>query len=114
MRTSTSDEVNVTLLEGWSHNDLVLFYHYQSMFFVPFFDIREDRLRSYILDHRIRLPWLRHEHIISGGNGMVHQIEIHPSHHNFRSVKVGKSFALNSPITMLMIFSHLTNLCILL
>ncbi|KAI8632602.1 kinase-like domain-containing protein [Xylariaceae sp. FL1651] len=102
VRTSLSDEVNTTLLRNWDDNDLVLFYAFQPMFFVPFFDIQEDRLCSYTLDRRIRLPWLSCELKTRGGNGVVHQVVIHPSHHNFKSTKMpGKSlhFALKEVST---------------
>jgi hypothetical protein len=89
-RTRTSDEVNRTLLESWEPNQLVLFYYHQPAFFVPFFDISGDRLLYHTFDHQIRLPWLMYEHKTSGGNGIVHKVEIHPSHHNLKSVHVRK------------------------
>ncbi|TRX89298.1 hypothetical protein FHL15_009735 [Xylaria flabelliformis] len=75
---------NATMLKNWHDNDITLFYQYQPIFLAPFFDIQEKRLCNYSLDEAIRLPWLRYEFKTRGGNGMVHQVEIHPSHHNFR------------------------------
>ncbi|KAF2972321.1 hypothetical protein GQX73_g1230 [Xylaria multiplex] len=37
-----------------------------------------------------RLPWRKHELKSSGGNGVVHRVEIHPSHHNFKSAQPPK------------------------
>ncbi|KAI0539655.1 hypothetical protein GGR58DRAFT_463672 [Xylaria digitata] len=85
--TRTSLKENTTLFEDWEDNDVVLFYNHQSLFFVPFFDVQDNRLCSYTLDQQTRLPWRRHELKSSGGNGVVHQVEIHPSHHNFKSAQ---------------------------
>ncbi|KAK2595009.1 hypothetical protein QQS21_007263 [Conoideocrella luteorostrata] len=82
-RTRTSNEINTTLLKGWDANELRLFYDYQLMFFVPFFDIQKNGLRPYVLDRQVRLPWQSIKYKTSGGNGIVHKIKIHPSHHNF-------------------------------
>ncbi|TGJ87809.1 hypothetical protein E0Z10_g980 [Xylaria hypoxylon] len=86
-RTRTSPKENTTLFKDWDDNDVVLFYSHQSLFFVPFFDIQDDKLCSYNLDQHIRLPWRKYELKSSGGNGMVHQVEIHPSHHNYKLVQ---------------------------
>ncbi|KAF2821529.1 kinase-like protein [Ophiobolus disseminans] len=72
------------LMQRWDRNDVLLFYSYQKMFFVPFFNIQDHRLLSYDLNRDIRLPWQHFEYKTSGGTGMVHQVVIHPNHHNFR------------------------------
>ncbi|EMD95321.1 hypothetical protein COCC4DRAFT_205849 [Bipolaris maydis ATCC 48331] len=72
-----------SILDGWNRNDRVLFYEYQRVFFVPFFDIHEKGLCSYELDRETRLPWVSIEPKSTGGTGLVYQVEIHPSHHNF-------------------------------
>lgn len=72
-----------SILDGWSRNDRLLFYENQKVFFVPFFDMHENGLCSYELDRGTRLPWVSIEPKSSGGTGLVHQVEIHPSHHNF-------------------------------
>ncbi|KAI1451720.1 kinase-like domain-containing protein [Annulohypoxylon moriforme] len=75
---------NDTLFQGWSRNDIELFYVYQKKLFVPFFNIQEDKLCSYVFDSNVRLPWKDFEQKTSGGNGLVHRVEIHSKHHNFR------------------------------
>lgn len=87
VRTRNSENCN--LMKDWSRPDVDLFYLYQKMFFVPFFDIKENRLCSYELHSDIRLPWEVYEHKTSGGFGVVHKVEIHPSHHNFVRSNVG-------------------------
>jgi hypothetical protein len=83
LQGSKEGHQNLELFEDWERRDVDLFFLYQPMFFVPFFDIQEDRLCEYVLDRDIRLPWDAHEQKTSGGNGLVYQIQIHPSHHNF-------------------------------
>lgn len=77
------DKINTTLLKGWKRNQLTLFYEYQSMFHVPFFDLQEDRLCSYNFQPKVRLPWQSLEKVADGGGGTVYRIEIHPGHHNY-------------------------------
>ncbi|KAK5630885.1 hypothetical protein RRF57_006600 [Xylaria bambusicola] len=79
---------DTTTMMKWEGNDIALFYIYQPIFLAPFFDIQEKRLCNYSLDEVIRLPWLNCEFKNRGGNGMVHRVEIHPSHHNFKSCQV--------------------------
>ncbi|CAN9325974.1 kinase-like protein [Alternaria alternata] len=81
VRTRNSE--NDKLMENWSRIDINSFCSFQKMFFVPFFDIQEHRLCSYELESNIRLPWKKYEHKTNGGFGVVHKVEIHPSHHNF-------------------------------
>jgi hypothetical protein len=76
--------INQTLFADWDRNDIELFYVYQKILFIPYFDIREGKLSSYVLDFDIRLPWRSYQTKTRGGNGLVHQIQIHPSHHNFK------------------------------
>lgn len=90
VRTRTSD--NEFTLENWSRDEIELFCLYQKMFFVPFFDIKEDRLCSYELESNIRLPYMSFEHKTSGGFGVIHKVEIHPSHHNFARSNVSQGF----------------------
>jgi hypothetical protein len=80
-----SHSETLPLMKDWDRNDIDLFYSYQKMFFVPFFDIQDQRLLSYDLDRDIRLPWQKFEYKTSGGTGVVHQVEIHPSHHSFKT-----------------------------
>ena len=72
-----------SIIDGWNRNDRVLFIENQKVFFVPFFDFQENRLCSYELDRATRLPWVSLEPKSRGGTGLVHQLEIHHSHHNF-------------------------------
>jgi hypothetical protein len=85
-----------SLLKRWSRNERLVFYENQKAFFVPFFDIKENRLCSYELDRETRLPWISVESKSSGGTGLVHQLEIHPSHHNFSKPGVISHFLLIS------------------
>ncbi|KAF2728104.1 kinase-like protein, partial [Polyplosphaeria fusca] len=55
VRTRSSENYN--LMKDWSRNDSTLFYSFQKIFFIPFFDIQENRLCSYELESNIRLPW---------------------------------------------------------
>ncbi|KAJ3580376.1 hypothetical protein NPX13_g181 [Xylaria arbuscula] len=89
---------DTTTMKRWEDNDIVLFYHYQPIFFAPFFDIQEKRLCNYLLDESIQLPWLNRKFKTRGGNGTVYRVEIHPSHHNFKSSQPSERplyFALN-------------------
>jgi len=79
---------DTTTMMKWGDNDIALFHIYQPIFLAPFFDIQEKRLCNYSLDESIRLPWLDYEFKTRGGNGIVHRVEIHPSHHNFKSRQV--------------------------
>ncbi|CAN9136435.1 unnamed protein product [Alternaria alternata] len=79
----TRNSGNEGLVNTWSRGDIELFCSYQQMFFVPFFDMRDHRLCSYELQSNIRLPWKVFDHKTNGGFGVVHRVEIHPSHHNF-------------------------------
>lgn len=79
---------NKTLFRGWERNDIELFYVYQRMLFVPFFNIQQDKLCSYKFDSEIRLPWQYYKPQTSGGNGLVHRVEIHPKHLYFQSANV--------------------------
>lgn len=74
---------NTTLFREWERNDIYLFYTYQQMFFVPFFQFRHINLCYYPLDHNVTLPWQEYEHKTNGGEGIVHKVQIHPSHHNY-------------------------------
>ncbi|KAI1087187.1 kinase-like domain-containing protein [Rostrohypoxylon terebratum] len=76
---------NTKLFQNWKRNDIELFYVYQKKLFVPFFDVREGQLCSYVFGSSIRLPWKHYEQKTSGGNGLVHKVEIHSQHHNFQS-----------------------------
>lgn len=79
---------DTTTMMKWEGNDIALFHIYQPIFLAPFFDIQDKRLCNYSLDESIRLPWLNSEFKNRGGNGKVHRVEIHPSHHNFKSCQV--------------------------
>ncbi|KDN67571.1 putative protein kinase domain-containing protein [Colletotrichum sublineola] len=80
----TEDEViNTTLFKDWERVHVDLFYIYQKMIVVPVFKMDDGSIRSYILDRDVRLPWAKFEHRTSGGHGIVHQLEIHPSHYKF-------------------------------
>jgi hypothetical protein len=80
--TPTSN--NTTLFRGWGKNDLTLFYSYQPLFQVPFFNLQDDRACWYELPVEARLPWASLEPSRTGGSGAaVYRIQIHPSHHNY-------------------------------
>jgi hypothetical protein len=79
---------NTTLFRKWERNDIELFYIYQRMFFVPYFNIQEDELCAYEFDAEIRLPWQTCKPQTSGGNGLVYRIQIHPKHFNFQSTNI--------------------------
>ena len=81
---------------NWSRNEIELFFFYQKMFFVPFFDIKEHQLCSYDLGSDIRLPWKSFEHKTNGGFGAIHKVEIHSSHHNFARSNVSPYFLFTS------------------
>ncbi|KAL1794564.1 hypothetical protein ACET3X_006380 [Alternaria dauci] len=81
VRTRSSE--NDKLMETWERKDIELFRTFQKMFFIPFFDMQDHRLCSYELESSIRLPWKVFQHKTNGGFGVVHKVEIHPSHHNF-------------------------------
>jgi hypothetical protein len=91
-RVRTRNSERALLLENWSRDEIELFFIYQKMFFVPFFDIKEHRLCSYDLGSDIRLPWKSFEHKTSGGFGAIHKVEIHSCHHNFARSNVSPSF----------------------
>lgn len=78
-----TDTSNKTLFQEWDRTEIDLFYIYQKMFYVPFFDFRNNSLCFYPLAADVRLPWQEFEHKTSGGNGVIHKLRIHPSHHNF-------------------------------
>lgn len=80
--------VNTTLFQHWERVYIDLFYSYQKMIFVPYFKMDDGKIRSHILDRDIRLPWEIFEHKMTGGHGIVHKLQIHPSHHNFKSNNV--------------------------
>lgn len=75
-------------MADWDENDRILFNTYQKRILIPFFDFQSHKLPSYIFNEHIRLPWLTYKRESVGINGVVHQIQIHPSHHNFVGVKV--------------------------
>lgn len=79
---------NSSIFRCWPRNDIELFYIYQRRLFIPFFDIQENKLCSYLFDASIILPWEDYEQRSSGGNGRVHKVQIHPKHHNFRTSSV--------------------------
>ncbi|KAF3011316.1 hypothetical protein E8E14_003220 [Neopestalotiopsis sp. 37M] len=85
LKTFTIGEnVTTKVFEEWDRNDVELFFIYQKMMFVPFFDIREDQLCYYEFGLEIRLPWQDCEAKTSGGSGLFHKVQIHPSHLSFR------------------------------
>ncbi|OWY42226.1 kinase-like protein [Alternaria alternata] len=95
-RTRISE--NDSLMQDWRRDDIELFCLYQRMFFVPFFDIRENQLCAYELGFNIRLPWKTYDYKTNGGSGIIHKVEIHPSHHNFSrpNSKINPVFALKA------------------
>ncbi|RDW58911.1 hypothetical protein BP6252_13387 [Coleophoma cylindrospora] len=82
--TRRSSSANKTLFKGWDRGEIEHFYLYQKWFCVPFFDFQEHKLHSYVLDDQVRLPWQLYAHKTSGGNGIIHRLQIHPSHHNYQ------------------------------
>ncbi|KPM37795.1 hypothetical protein AK830_g8764 [Neonectria ditissima] len=83
-QTRTSETTNTKLLRQWDRVDVDSFYRYQNYFFVPFFKINPGSLHSYMLAKDTRLPWQEYEHKTSGGIGIVHRLQIHKSHHDFK------------------------------
>ncbi|XXH02378.1 hypothetical protein Hte_008753 [Hypoxylon texense] len=73
-----------TLFKSRHRNFIELFYIYQRRLFVPFFDIQEGKLRSYTFGPETVLPWKDYTKKTDGGIGLVHRIQIHPKHHNFK------------------------------
>jgi hypothetical protein len=84
---TTNDNKEIQVFQNWPRNDVELFFIYQDMMFVPFFDIREDQLCSYEFGTEIRLPWQKYEAKTRGGSSLIHKVQIHPSHLRFRSPK---------------------------
>ncbi|KAI1761143.1 kinase-like domain-containing protein [Hypoxylon sp. FL1150] len=74
-----------TLFRSWHMNFIELFYVYQKRLFIPFFDIQENQLCSYEFNADIILPWKHYTRKTNGGNGLVHKVQIHPDHHNFKT-----------------------------
>jgi hypothetical protein len=106
---------NTTLFQDWERNKIDLFYCYQKMFIVPFFNIKPDILCSYNLGGDIRLPWKEYQAKSKGGWGLVFQLQIPPSHHNFIGNQVGLGFKfLRFPEVSLTSNSQSRNLYILL
>lgn len=87
-------------MADWDENDRVLFSTYQKRVMVPFFDFKSHKLLSYTFNEDTQLPWCKYERKSVGMSGVVHQIEIHPSHHNFVGVKVS-TFTANTPFAFM-------------
>ncbi|KAH8659801.1 kinase-like domain-containing protein [Xylariales sp. PMI_506] len=85
VRESSPNITNDTFLHAWDAPKIDNFLTQQHKVFIPFFDIGADKLCSYNLDSKIRLPWEEYERKTNGGNGIVHRIRINPHHHNFAS-----------------------------
>ncbi|KAK1855497.1 protein kinase domain-containing protein [Colletotrichum chrysophilum] len=79
---------NETLFRSWERFHIDQFHNYQSVFFVPFFDIGTGfGINSYDFESDIRLPWKEHELKTNGGNGVIYRLLMHPSHHNFKETR---------------------------
>lgn len=93
-RSQSDDEEFVTrkgvntLFKSWHMNFIELFYVYQKRLFIPFFDIQENQLCSYEFDADIILPWKHYTKKSKGTYGLVHKVQIHPDHHNFKAPSV--------------------------
>ncbi|KAF6806823.1 protein kinase domain-containing protein [Colletotrichum musicola] len=83
--TVRSDRINSTLMKDWTRKERDLFYVDQPRFCVPFFGSRPKELLSHVFSNDIRLPWNHYKRITNGGNGVVYQLRIHPSHHDFKA-----------------------------
>ncbi|KAK2044255.1 kinase domain-containing protein [Colletotrichum somersetense] len=81
--TDECEVINSTLFAEWERVHVDLFYIYQKMIVVPVFKMDNGTIRSYIMDRDVRLPWEKYEHKARGGHGIVHRLQIHPSHHKF-------------------------------
>ncbi|RBR23778.1 uncharacterized protein FIESC28_03394 [Fusarium coffeatum] len=81
----TEARQNTTLFQDWERNDFCLFYQYQQIFMVPYFDFQDINVCYYSFDRKVTLPWRKYERKTEGGEGTVHRVQIHPSHHNFKS-----------------------------
>ncbi|TDZ54563.1 Homeodomain-interacting protein kinase 4 [Colletotrichum trifolii] len=86
-----ADRLNTTLFSSWERAHVDLFYIYQKMMVVPYFKMDDETLRSYVLDDDTRLPWAKYTHKTSGGHGVIHQLQIHPSHYSCASHLSNKS-----------------------
>jgi hypothetical protein len=82
-------EKDSTLFRRWERNDIHLFYIYQQKFMAPFFNFQHINLCYYPLDRDVILPWLECKHKTNGGEGIVHKVRVHPSHHNYKGPQVG-------------------------
>ncbi|KAJ4115390.1 hypothetical protein NW768_011242 [Fusarium equiseti] len=67
----------------WSRNEIRLFYDYQQVFTAPYFHFKDINVCYYAFDHNVTLPWEEYGHKTEGGEGIVHKVRIHPSHHNY-------------------------------
>jgi len=84
----TEARENTTLFQDWERNEFYLFYHYQQIFMAPYFDFQDVNVCYYPLDHKVTLPWEEYEHKTEGGEGTVHRVRIHSSHHNYEGSPV--------------------------
>ena len=75
----------------WSRNEIRLFYDYQQVFTAPYFQFKDVNVCYYPFDHNVTLPWLEYGHKTEGGEGIVHKVRIHPSHHNYEGSSVRPS-----------------------
>ncbi|KAK7449987.1 protein kinase domain-containing protein [Colletotrichum acutatum] len=83
--------INMTLFENWERVHIDLFYFYQKAIFVPFLSMGSKDICSYVFNRNIRLPWDKFEQKVSGGNGTIHRLQIHQSHHDYRGNNVSES-----------------------
>ncbi|KAK1584940.1 kinase domain-containing protein [Colletotrichum navitas] len=83
--TDEAEEINTTLFQKWERVHIDLFYIYQKMIVVPIFDMDDGKIRFHVLDQDVRLPWEEFKYKASGAHGIVHQLQIHPSHYKFGS-----------------------------
>ncbi|KAK7928902.1 Serine/threonine protein kinase [Apiospora marii] len=72
-----------SFVKQWDLNAMVLFKTYQQYLFVPYFNFQQESLSSYRFDRDVILPWLEYTPKSAGSGGVVYQVAIHPSHHNF-------------------------------
>lgn len=85
--------------QSWSPFKLRSFDEWQWKLLAPYFSTSDDgkeKVLNYELSAKTVFPWIAPitasaDSYINGGQGGVTQVNIHPSHHNFRFPDVGKA-----------------------
>jgi hypothetical protein len=78
-----------TYFRNWLRRDFEAFEDKQSWMLAPYFELGDDKLCFYKLDHNhIVLPFTEYEPKSQGGQARVFKVKIHKAHHNFRPSEV--------------------------